>query len=497
MREFPRSLLADLNCPYCGSQLHVATELQASSAGLTDAILSCACYDYPVVRGIAVLRQMSPVFSTQNGAVECLEKGDAEGALSWLMNNGSAGGVPRPRERTPPSADTLSLTAKLRALLLPGHVSTDSSTSQQREEGFEEALRRCRPSGYADYLYQRFANPSFLGAIPAIAVLGTACSTGPRRRVLDLLCGAGHSSATIQALAPQVEVIMADVDFVNLFLGRSFLAPRAFAICLDGELPLPFVDDSIDGVFCLDGLHYVRSKVALLEEVDRVVDERGCWAFAHMHNASAININPGAPLTASGYSERFSFGQQRLLPESSVVRQFCEKGALDLTHQPGDDVLNTSNALTLFGSRSESLWRRHTGLDELLSKHPKVLGLNPLYELEPAADGMMARARWPSEALKEECTAGGALLPESVHLSQRTLDAIKTARAGGPWSEEIRSLLRSFVLVPRPACYSKDEPKVSPVSSSVAGLFTMGLQMVDYFMTTELQSVGLLASQVL
>lgn len=497
MRELPRTLLADLRCPCCRAALRPVVELNVSSDGLTDAIVRCDCYDYPVVRGIAVLRQMSPVFSTQNGAVERLRAGDAEGALSWLLDNGSAPGVSRPSARkTAVAAAPVSLTSKLRSLL-QGNPAPESPAAERQEEDFEAALRSHRPSGYADYLFQRFANPSFLGAIPSLGVLGAACSEGPRRRVLDVLCGAGHSSATIMALAPDVQVIMADVDFVNLFLGRSFLAPGAFAICIDAELPLPLVDDSVDGVFCLDGLHYVRSKVALLDEVNRVVSAHGHWLFAHMHNANAENTNPGTPLTPSGYAERFSFGEARLLPESSLLQQFGETGALDLTQQPADDLLSSSNALTLFGGRDADLWRRHAGLDGLVSARPGLLGLNPLYKPERVSDGVIVRAQWPSAALEQECTASGALLPESVHLSQRALDAIETARAGGPLSDEVRKLIRAFVLVPLPACYPQHLPSaVRRGTLSIPGLFAMGLQAADFLMTNELScGLGLLVSR--
>ena len=90
----PWSLVDDLVCPYCGSHFERLLGINGSHEGLTDGILCCECYEYPVVRGIAVLRQMSSVSSTQNEAVERLKQGDLEGALSWLLEAGSAAGVP-------------------------------------------------------------------------------------------------------------------------------------------------------------------------------------------------------------------------------------------------------------------------------------------------------------------------------------------------------------------------------------------------------------------
>jgi SAM-dependent methyltransferase len=320
-------------------------------------------------------------------------------------------------------------------------------------EGFEAVLQATRPKAYANYLYQRFANPSLLGAIPPLIVLGDALRRGPRRRLLDLMSGAGHSSATLGALCPEVEVIMADIDFVNLYIARRFLAPEMAALCLDVELPLPLRDDSIDGVFCLDGLHYARSKVALLREVDRIVSPEGAWLFAHMHNAKTNNINPGAPLNRQGYSQRFAFGQQRLLAETEILRQFQHDGSLDLTPQPPAADLDSSNALTLVGARTEHLWKRHADLDTALSRRSDLLGLNPLYRLEKAPDGLVAKAAWPSESLRRECTGTPPLLRESVHVDSRTLREIIAARSGESLTGAVRELLRSFVLLPVPECY--------------------------------------------
>lgn len=452
MSDFPGELLSALVCPCCGSGFEVSLKLAGSSNGVSDGVLRCDCYEYPVVDGIPVLRQLSPVASTQNGAVARLREGDVEGALIWLLAAGTAPGVPGPASpsRNPRSATSLRLRLCEFVRRRPG---PSAAARIPQMQGFETVLHATRPRAYANYLFHRFANPSFLGALPPLIVLGDALRRGPRRRLLDLMNGAGHASATIVALCPELQVIMADIDFINLYIARRFLAPDTAALCLDVELPLPLCDGSIDGVHCLDGLHYVRSKVALLREVDRVVGPEGAWLFAHMHNASATNVNPGAPLDPRGYSQRFAFGQQRLLAETEILRQFQHDGSLDLTHQPPAAGLDSSNALTLVGARTEDLWRRHTDLDAALARRPDLLELNPLYRLEKGRDELIATAAWPSESLRRECMGTPPLLPESVRISSRTQQEIIAARTGGPLPAVVRELLRSFVLVPVPGCY--------------------------------------------
>ena len=148
-----------------------------------------------------------------------------------------------------------------------------------------------------------------------------------------ICCAVRAIDFTVAALCPGVDLVMADFDFVNLYIARRFLAPSATALCVDAELPLPLADRSVDAVFCMDGLHYVRSKMALLAQIDRIVSTEGPWLFAHMHNGACENLNPGTPLGVSGYRKRFAFGEQCLLAEAEILRQFCADGALDLSAQ--------------------------------------------------------------------------------------------------------------------------------------------------------------------
>ena len=453
MKDFPRTLLAELSCPYCGAGFRIGLELSASSEGLRDAVLCCDCYEYPVVRGIPVLRQMSPVTSIQNVAVDHLRKGDADRALEWLLAAGSGPGIPAANRSGADNPGSAGLLSKIRDRFSADPPSTEVDIRMLND--FESVLHAKRPGGYAHYLYQRFANPSFLGALPPAMVLALDCEHGRRKRMLELLSGAGHLSGFVSALFPTLDVIMADVDYVNLYIAQRFLAEDAAAICLDAELPLPFSDNSIDGIFCLDGLHYVRSKIALLEQVDRILGSDGIWLFAHMHNASVPNTNPGAPLDAAGYLHRFAFGQLRLLAESEILQQFSREGILDLMNQPPLPALNSNNALTLLGARDEHLWKRQTALDEALSRRPDLLALNPLYRLDKTSDGLMATASWPSESLQRECTGNTSRLPATLHLTLPALHEIAAVCAGQEHTDKTRELLRSFVLVPLPACYPR------------------------------------------
>lgn len=453
-KSFPGSLAGSLRCPCCGSRFSIGFELRSSQEGLRDGVLRCDCYEYPVVSGIAVLRQINPVSSTRNEAVEFLKRQDPDGALRWLFENGSAKGVPGPDAISPRASDTERILRRLRKLFRKEIFSPRNPFLPPRE-GFLATLQATRPRGYAEYLFHRFANPSLLGAVPPLLVLCDACRMKSPGRVLDLLCGVGHACAILGTLRPEAEIVAVDGDFVNLYLARNIVAPQGAAICIDAELPLPFADSSFDGLFCLDGLHYIRSKVALLREVDRVVNPDGYWVFAHMHNIDWENENPGAPLSADAYAERFAFGRNRLMAESEVLRQFQESGSLDLTAQSEGRSLASSHALTLVGARTETLWRKHTSLDDAFCRRPDLLGFNPLYRVEEIPEGLMLRSEWPSDSLRRECVGKTPVLPESVVVPRAVIREIVESRKTGSLSDDVRKLLRSYVLVCLPECYPR------------------------------------------
>jgi len=449
---FPRALIESLRCPYCDSGLRPVAEVAACESGIEHGVLRCDCYEYPIVRGIPVLRRIGPAWSCENQAVDRLRGNDPVGAHEWLLGAGRAPGLPgpTPRQRTLVRGTAQRWLNRARRMILAA-----PDTGERDQDDFRAALVKGRPKPYADYLYHRFANPSILAAIPALAILGDHCRRSGRQRLLELLCGIGHLSAAADVVCPSAEIVMTDVDYTNLAIARRFVTPGTVAICLDAEMPLPFGDDAFDGLYCLDGLHYVGSKTRLLGEVDRVVTGDGAWVFAHMHNADGTNRAAGIPLSARGYASRFAFAEHRLVPERGLLDQVRRDGFVDLTAPPDPAAVKACNALILFGARDGSLWRRHERFDEALARRPDRLWFNPLYVLERTAGGVVATARWPSEELRAECTADGPLLPESIDLSDRLVDEIAAAGRHVSPSDELRELVRSFVLVSLPEHYPR------------------------------------------
>lgn len=103
-----------------------------------------------------------------------------------------------------------------------------------------------------------------------------AAALVPNRRVLDAGCGMGEGSA-ILARGGASEVVGVDTATAVLDAGRP-LMPAGVSL-RQGELTdLPFPDGTFDLVVCFDAFERAERPEVLLDELVRVVDERGVLA---------------------------------------------------------------------------------------------------------------------------------------------------------------------------------------------------------------------------
>ena len=134
-----RDFIGELHCPYCGSGLVCEAVIGGETDGaIRNAILRCACYRYPLIDGIAVLRQRSGPTDAHDSGVAFLERGDAEGALADALHS-----TPVPRKRS-----LLNRVSGRAARALSGRQRPPVADGGART--FYEALRSLRPDGYAD-----------------------------------------------------------------------------------------------------------------------------------------------------------------------------------------------------------------------------------------------------------------------------------------------------------------------------------------------------------
>jgi SAM-dependent methyltransferase len=432
--------LAGLHCPCCGHGLEAEGADGDSLPGY--GVVRCGCYRYPVVDGILVLRQLSRPSDAVDPVVARLDDGDRAGALRAALELGT----PVARRRRRPLRERL---RRAGARVLSPFLSPPTDAVERAPATFAAAVAAGRDQRYRDYLFFRHANPSALAAMPLVlALAGRPAPAGP---VLDLACGAGHSTFLLSSLLGRDRVVAADHDFVNLHLARRFHAGGATCLCLDAELPLPFADARLGGVFCNDAFHYVRSKVALVAELERVVARRGPWLLPHLHNAGRENPNPGLPLTAEDYLRCFERQEPRLFDEARILADFAAEGVLDL--QGAAAPRDETPVLTLVAGRDHTLFTRHHGLVDRLLARPGLLRLNPIFTADRRGPEVRLKLCWPDRELQGECEGVARYLPPQVEVDADLVDALDRAEPTGEARLQADRLVRSFVLVAVPAAY--------------------------------------------
>ena len=446
-----------LSCPYCRSALRVRQRSPLRGKSIDHGIVGCACYEYPIVDGIVVLRQMSGLSDTDDPAVRHLRVGDVDGARDHLLRTGSMVSEPeRGRSlvgsiRAAPSAARTALTRLTR------------SSGQRRplphevNGSFRAELERLRPGGFASYLFQRYANPSFVASVPLMSLLSAVDAPradGTRPVVLDLGCGVGHSTAMMQSLFPTMTYVAAEPDFVNLHLLRRFFVPDAVCVCIDAELPLPFGAGSVDAVFCLDAFHYIRSKWALLRELDRVVADRGVWMFPHLHNAVAVNPSPGIPLDAVNYLRVFASIEPAMFDEASVLEAFMSDQTFQTTSAPDATRLRDAAVFSLVGSRHGNLEPQYDLAGRISDTAAAVsIGANPIYRVSSHGTTAHLDMDWPDAQLEFESRMIRSYLPDHLEVDAQLMADLDSGVVRPGHRDAVEALLRRFVFVHLPPGY--------------------------------------------
>jgi ubiquinone/menaquinone biosynthesis C-methylase UbiE len=115
------------------------------------------------------------------------------------------------------------------------------------------------------YFSCRFGQPRHLAALALATLL-------PRSHMplLDLACGFGHFMHYWRASPPAQQVVGVDRNFFQLYVARSWVAPRGDFVCADADQRLPFAAKSFGGVLCSDAFHYFLRRAQCAGEMRRV-----------------------------------------------------------------------------------------------------------------------------------------------------------------------------------------------------------------------------------
>ena len=73
---------APLHCPYCGADLEIDAVIDSMDGQVVNGVVRCACFRYPILEGIPILRQTSTVGSNLDPVVRCIRQRDIGGAIA-------------------------------------------------------------------------------------------------------------------------------------------------------------------------------------------------------------------------------------------------------------------------------------------------------------------------------------------------------------------------------------------------------------------------------
>ena len=436
-----KGFLKVMHCPYCGKHLEIKEAYEEENEEIITGYLKCECGEYPILDGILIL-QNSPV---KRYILDYLKEGKTEKAAVlpfWDYNND----ICRVVDSVRPKLGGKFLEKS--SLSFVNHFSkriykrySDKSIS------FYDILGN---SSYETYLKHRFSAETLWSVYPFIPLLKKE-----RKRILDLGCGMGHASFIISSYVKPEELVCADHAFKSLYLTKKYFAKDAQFICLDADYPLPFKNNTFNSVFTLDALHYIQTRAQLANELKRVLYPQGLLLLLHLHNALIHNIG-GAdyPLTPEAWINLFRDDEFKVkaMPEKGVVENFFLNNKLDLIEENSETELNSSNAISILGTRDQSRFRVYDNVNSDFLSATNDLVINPIYKMKEEGDKMLLERNYPSESFKKEYPITEQYLPVRSEINKRFVNGRRVYVSGSD-EIEIEELMKKFVVINVPNRY--------------------------------------------
>jgi SAM-dependent methyltransferase len=435
-----------LICPNCSSDFTIKEIITQESKELINGIVECKCAKYPIVNGILILRE-----SLVNlGITRLVEQGKTEEALTQSLFEYSFEKLNN--YNLPVHSKFSWLIEKLLRSLggsqLKGKVSKLYKLYCTAEIPFYDLLG----SGIADtYTKQRFSSESFWSLYPFIPLL----SKKKKNRILDLSCGAGHSSFVLREYVKPNQLFSVDFSFKNLFFTKKYFAPESQLICFDANGPLPFKTGVISSVLMLDAFHYIRYRALLVHEMERILDPTGLLLLLHVHNTLVFNLGMGTErLTPKDLYNLFTEETRsdvRLIPERKVLENFLFKDNLSLPTKLDETELNSSNAMILVQSKGDIFQTVFEGVQTDFVKIKDNLIINPIYKIEKQGNVIHLKRSSGDSLFGDHVPFSEAYLPKEIDIHTKSLSGRRTEISD---TEMLKELQRKFVIINVPEKYA-------------------------------------------
>jgi SAM-dependent methyltransferase len=422
------AFLAQMRCPLCSGDLVRAFADDVVQSG----VVGCDCREYPVVDGILLLDPSLPL----RHILRRVRNRDIFGALAIALATWR--GLPLKLAQGLWPGAPYALLDKLHGgnpirLLRQLYMARQRPTFWELSPPYEAVQW--------EYMRQRFASDSFLAANALLPL--AAPRSGP---LLDLGCGSGHYSFMLRSQRRRAAHLCVDAELPALLIARHYFAPEADFVHVNGDLPLPFKDGSIDLVFGSDMLHYSRAKATTGAELGRVLAADGLAILPHVHNAAQANPCAGAPLTLDGYRRILNSLSLAFLPDDLLVRGVLAGESLDLASEVDDVTVERSHAFAILASHRSSASAQ---IVQEPADWPERMIVNPIFETKTRGDILEGCRCRLSTYYWDEYPASHAYFPQQLQLTRSEFEN----------EERLRDLMRRFLLVGVPTGFMLKRPE--------------------------------------
>lgn len=449
-------ILDILLCPYCGNRLTLIS-YDKSEREEGYGILSCTCAEYPIVADIPVINK--GCVGTDNQTVDQVvgyirEKNYGKALCAMMIP------IPNSPVLAPVWAQLLpdiQVNKYIKSLLHQRKLKSwkkrsslfiqsldDTKTVEKMLDFYFRQSMKGMETAY-EYFYYRFGQPRHLATLSMSTLV-----KNPDKPILDIGCGFGHSTFALSKKLNGQVIVATDKVFFALYVAKNWVASNAIYIYCDAESALPFQSKSFSAIFCADGVHSFTSKFTLLNEILRIIKNKGFFAFITSRNALHKHLYRGRPLSPSAYHSLLGDIPHRIIKESVAWRRYVRGLGPELAVQPPLDELENEPILTIVGSRNSRIFKDYKLSHERGEIQGKLI-INPLYKLiDEEKNGIITLKRsFPSEYYAKENQECTSYLPEYVSANKSILESVDNGKITG----EVEHLMKSFVILDVPVKY--------------------------------------------
>ena len=431
-----------MKCPFCGSDFRIQDVIEKNEEEMITGCVKCECSEFPVVEGILILKASS----LNKRIVRLIKERRIYEAIIHCFGWDYF-------EKLFESYVPLRLPKKIqwalgRSLFSLGYAELIREHGKIYRAYSDKSLPFHDVLGNT-YLRNRFSCETFWSIYPFIPLLKRKKS-----RILDLGCGAGHSSFVISKYVEPQQHCCADLSYQRLYLAKKYFAQNAEFVCLNANSPLPFKDKIFDTIMMLDSFHYVYGRACLAREMERALLPGGLILLPHLHNSLAHIRTGGYPLTPQTYTNLFDSDQLevKVMPEIRILKDFLYKNKLDLVEKYSEEELNFSIALTLLATSDKSLFKVYDRVNRDFLSVKNNLVINPIYEMKQDNDSvLLVRSSRKYLLLYEDCyPLTEKYLPEKYEISKELVSGRKVHISD---LEKAEDMMKRFVAINVPEDY--------------------------------------------